>query len=124
MPVKVLIADESLDVHELVNDILLINFKDVAADRVMEAEGFRAKLGTKRPGYNIIIIGSGLADASGKSVISILCDEFPQYRGIALILQDAAGQVPDTPMIKKIPVLARPFSLDEFSERIKNICPR
>ena len=124
MPVKVLVADESLDVHELVNDILLINFKDVAADRVMEAEGFRAKLGSKRPGYNLIIIGSGLVDASGKSVISILCDEFPQYRGIALILQDETGQVPDNPMIKKIPVLAKPFSLDEFSDRIKKICPR
>jgi DNA-binding response OmpR family regulator len=124
MPVKVLVADESLDVHELVNDILLINFKDVAVDRVMEAEGFRTMLGTNRPGYNLIIIGSGLVDASGKSAVSVLCDEFPQYRGIVVILQDEAGQVPDTPMIKKIPVLAKPFSLDEFSDRITKICPR
>ena len=124
MPVKVLVADDNLDVHESVNDILLINYKDVAVDRVLEAEGFRAKLGTKHPGYNLIIIGSGLTDASGKSVISILCEEFPQYRTAALILQDAAGQVPDTPMIKKIPVLKKPFSLDEFSDYIKKICPR
>lgn len=124
MPVMVLVADENLDVHELVNDILLINFKDVAVDRVLEVKGFRAKLGTKHPGYNLIIIGSGLADPSGKSAISILCEEFPQYRGAAIILQDAAGQVPDTPMIKNIPVLKKPFSLDEFSDYIKKICPR
>jgi hypothetical protein len=124
MPVKVLVADENLDVHELVNDILLINYKDVAVDRVLEAEGFRAKLGAKHPGYNLIIIGSGLADASGKSAISILCEEFPQYRGAAVILQQAAGQIPNTPMAKKIPVLAKPYSLDEFSDCIKKICPR
>ena len=124
MPVKALVADESLDVHELVNDILLINFKDVTVDRVLEVKGFRSKLGSKRPGYNLIIIGSGLADATGKSAIAVLCEEFPQFRGAAIILQDAAGQVPDTPMIKNIPVLKRPFSLDEFSDHIKKICPR
>ncbi|HUI91110.1 MAG TPA: hypothetical protein VLX68_02580 [Chitinivibrionales bacterium] len=124
MPVKVLVADENLDVHELVNDILLINYKDVVVDRVLNAEALRAKLGTKQPGYHLIIIGSSLADASGKSAISILAEEFPQFRGIAVILQHAAGQVPDSPLIKKIPVLTKPYSLDEFSDRIKKICPR
>jgi hypothetical protein len=124
MPIKALVADESLDVHELVNDILLINYKDVAVDRVLNAEGFRAKLAAPHPDYKLIIIASSLADASGKSAISILCEEFPQHRSAAAILLDTAGQVPDTPMVKKIPVLKKPFSLDEFSDVIKKICPR
>jgi hypothetical protein len=124
MPVKVLVADENLDVHELVNDILLINYKDVAVDRVLSAEGLREKLGAQNPGYKLIIMGSTLADASGKSAISILSEEFPQFRAMSVILQHAAGQVPDSPLIKKIPVLEKPYSLDEFSDRIKKICPR
>jgi hypothetical protein len=124
MPVKALVADENLEVHKLVNDILLISFKDVTVDRALDAATVRAKLGTARPGYNLVIVGSGLADASGKSVISVLWEDFPQYRGAVAILQDAAGKVPDTPLLKKIPVLKKPFSLDEFSDCIKKICPR
>lgn len=124
MPVKALVADEHLDVHKLVSDILLISLKDVTIDRALDAQTVRAKLGSENPGYNLVLVGSGLADGSGKSVISALWEEFPQYRGAVAILQDAPGQVPEMPAIKKIPVLKKPFSLDEFSNCIKKICPR
>lgn len=124
MPVRVLVADDNLDVQELVNDILIINFKDVSVERVLDANGLREKLGAAKRPYDLIIVASGLADPQGKSAPAIIREEFRAVSGKTVILEDAPGQVKRGPGTAGIPVLTKPFSLDEFGDCVRKICPR
>ena len=124
MPVRVLVADDNLDSQELVNDILLINFKDVSVERVLDAATLRKKLSAAKKPYDLVIAASNLADPRGASALAIIRDEFAAYRDRTVILEDAPGKVPRGPETAGIPVLTKPFSLDEFGDRVRTICPR
>jgi DNA-binding NtrC family response regulator len=124
MPVRVLVADDNLDVHELVNDILLINFKDVTVDRALDIEGLRTRLRAAQRHYNLVIAASSLADGTGKTILSILSNEFPEYLATVVLLEDMPGRVPAGPATANIPILKKPFSLDDFGDCIRRICPR
>ncbi len=121
MTVKVLVADDDLDVHELVNDILLITFKDVIIERVLSAEAFRAKL-MSQADFNLLLIASGLTDASEKTILSIVLDEFPALVSQVAVIEEAAASARFDNDGSPLPLIRKPFSLDEFSEVIKKIC--
>ncbi len=123
MPVRVLVADDNLDVHELVNDILLINFKDVTVDRALDVDGLRVRLGSAQPPYDLVITASNLAGGSRDALVSILRSEFPGYLGKVVILEDVLGRTSADPDTAKIPILRKPFSLDDFGDCIRKICP-
>ena len=123
MAVKVLVADGDLDVHELVNDILCITFKDVAVDRVLDADSFRAKLISSKNKYDLLLVASGVADASGKDILSIVLDEFPALVKKTAVIEDSAATARFDRSGAAIPLIKKPFSLDEFSSVIKKICP-
>jgi DNA-binding response OmpR family regulator len=123
MTVEVLVADDDLDVHELVNDILSITFKDIKVDRVLDAESFRAKANSHKNQYDLVLIASDVADASGKDIISILLDEFPTLIEKTAIIEETAATVRFDRSGAEIPLIKKPFSLDEFSSVIKKICP-
>jgi DNA-binding response OmpR family regulator len=124
MSVRVLVADDDLDVQELVNDILLINFTDVSVERVLDVQTLRKKLGAAKRPYDLIIATSALADPKGTSALSIIRNEFAAYRGKTVILEDTAGKVPRGAEAAGIPILTKPFSLDEFGDIVRKICPR
>jgi hypothetical protein len=123
MPVRVLVADDNLDVHELVNDILLINFKDVTVDRALDVDGLRARLGSAQPPYNLVIAASNLAGSAGDALVSILSSEFPGYLDKVVILEDVLGRTSAGAAAAIIPILKKPFSLDDFGDCIRRICP-
>jgi DNA-binding NtrC family response regulator len=123
MPVRVLVADENLDVQELVNDILLINLKDVAVDRALSAEGLRTRLASVEHSYSLIVAASTLVDSNGNSALRIIRREFPEYVSKTVALEDAHGEARAAAENADIPVLTKPFSLDEFGECITRICP-
>jgi hypothetical protein len=121
MALHALVADDDLDVHELVNDILSIILKDVVVERVLDAEGFVRKLLSPQRRYNIIIVASKLHDDRGKSLASVVCDEFPAYCGKMAILKEPGEKLPADPRLAAVPCLEKPFSLDTFSETIKRL---
>jgi hypothetical protein len=123
MPVRVLVADDNLDVQELVNDIILINFKDAAVERVLDADAFRAKIIAANPAYDLVIVASSLADASGKNIVSIVCEEFPDSIARVIILENDTGYLPADPTVNIMQIVKRPFSLDDFGDRIRKIYP-
>ncbi len=122
--VRILVADENLDVQELVNDILRITYKDVTVDRALDMGGLRARLGAENLPYNLVIAASGLADDRGNGAPAILSREFPGYITKTLLLEDAPGDAAREAASAGIAVLTKPFSLDDFSDCIVKICPR
>jgi hypothetical protein len=116
MPIRVLVADDDLDVHELVDDILHINFKDVAIDRVMDLNGVRAKIRSMKIPYDIILLG----DDGMKGFVEIINEECP-----ALIKKTVIICPEGSPLVDKwsdIPRIVKPFSLDDFGEVLGKIC--
>lgn len=124
MSVKVLVADENLDVQELVNDILLINLKDVVVDRALSVEGLRIRLASVEHSYGLVIAASTLVDSNGNSALGVIRREFPKYISKTVALEDTHGEARAAAENADIPVLTKPFSLDEFGECIAKICPR
>jgi DNA-binding response OmpR family regulator len=123
MAARVLVADNDLDVHELVNDILCITFKDVEVDRVLDGDLFRAKLFSSKNKYDLLLIASGVTDASGKDIVSIVVDEFPALVKKTAVIEETAATTRLDRSGAAIPLIRKPFSLDEFSSVIKKICP-
>jgi len=123
MATKVLVLDDDLDVHELVNDILCITYKDVSVDRALDADSFRDKVMSAKTAYDLVLIASGEADEAGKDAVSIVLDEFPGLLKITAIIEETAATVRFDRSGAAIPLIKKPFSLDEFSEVIKKICP-
>jgi DNA-binding response OmpR family regulator len=123
MAARVLVADNDLDVHELVNDILCITFKDVEVDRVLDGDLFRAKLFSSKNKYDLLLVASGVTDASGKDIVSIVVDEFPALVKKTAVIEETAATTRLDRSGAAIPLIRKPFSLDEFSSVIKKICP-
>jgi hypothetical protein len=123
MAVKVLVVDSDLDVHELVNDILCINFKDVTVDRVLDADSFRARVRSLKKQYDLLLVASGVADDSGKDIVSIVLDEFPALAKKMAVIEETAALARFDRSGAPLPFIKKPFSLDEFSSVIKKICP-
>jgi DNA-binding response OmpR family regulator len=123
MTIKVLVADDSLDVHELVNDILSISFKDVMVDRVLDVDTFRSKVLSSQPPYDLLLVASGLTDDAGTDIISVVLDEFPALAKKMAVIEESTATTRLDRSGAAIPLIKKPFSLDEFSDVIKKICP-
>jgi hypothetical protein len=123
MTIKVLVADDSLDVHELVNDILSISFKDVMVDRVLDVDTFRSKVLSSQPSYDLLLVASGLSDDAGTDIISVVLDEFPALAKKMAVIEESTATTRLDRSGTPIPLIKKPFSLDEFSDVIKKICP-
>jgi hypothetical protein len=123
MAVKVLVADDDLDVHELVNDILCISIKDVVVDRVLDADSLRAKILSEKQRYDLVLVASDLTDATGKDGISIVLDEFPGLTKKTAVIEESGASSRLDRSGAPLPLIKKPFSLDEFSGVIRKICP-
>jgi hypothetical protein len=116
MTVHVLVGDEDLDVHELVDDILHINFKDVAIDRAMDQNGIRTKIRSMQVPYDIILLG----DNGMKGFVEIVQEECPALmKKTVMICPEGSNHLDKW---SDIPHIHKPFSLDDFGEMLGKIC--
>jgi len=120
--IRVLVADNDSDMHELVKDILHINFKDVIVERVQDCEGFRAKVRAGRENYNLILLDGYQTDTDGKELIDVLQEEFPDILHKVIMICGTASDCRVRQDRCSIPCLVKPFSLDDFGEIVKKIC--
>ena len=116
MPIRVLVADDDLDVHELIDDVLHINFRDVAIDRVMDPNSVRAKIRSMKVPYDIILLG----DDGMKGFIEIVNEECPALmKKTVMICPEGSDHIDKW---SDIPRIDKPFSLDDFGEVLGKIC--
>jgi hypothetical protein len=115
-PVRVLVGDEDLDVHELVDDILHINFKDVAIDRAMDPNGIRTKIRAMELPYDLILLG----DDGMKGLVEIVNEERPDLvKKTVMICPEESNHIEKW---SDVPRILKPFSLDDFGEVLERIC--
>ncbi|MBN1578022.1 MAG: hypothetical protein JW913_15790 [Chitinispirillaceae bacterium] len=119
--VRVLIADNDLDSHELIDDLIEINFRDVTIERALTKESFLVKIGTAASSYNLILFNLDLEKGNeGEGVIAYLEANHPDILGrIVFITLDQQAAVS---MKGGYAVVTRPFSIDHFVEVVQKAC--
>jgi CheY-like chemotaxis protein len=118
---KILVADDNLDGHELVHDILHINFKHVKIDRVMSSASFMKKIEASKNGYDLILFNIRLKNDNGTDVLSTIRKEYPDLMERIVLLADSPEDR-EYPIANEIPCISKPFSLDYFGEVVKKVC--
>jgi DNA-binding NtrC family response regulator len=118
---KILVADDSLDAHELVHDILQISFKQVKIDRAMTGAGFMKKIEKSKNDYDLILFNIRMKQENGEDVFSFLQAEYPDLMERVVLLADSPEDQ-ESSSVTEIPCLSKPFSLDYFGEVVKKVC--
>jgi hypothetical protein len=76
--IRVLVADSNLDSHELIQDIVHINFRNVQIERAHNCESFLTKVSSAQPQYNLILYSVRMENESGKNILSDLFAQNPE----------------------------------------------
>ena len=117
---KVLVADDDLDVHELVRDILQINFKQVKVERALSTKSFLKKLDDAKDPYDLILFNIRLNE-NGNNCLSSVQQQYPSIMERIILLADSPEER-EQQFSRRMPCVSKPFSLDRFGEVIKKVC--
>jgi len=116
---NVLIADDDMDSHQLMDDILEIIFKNVKIDRTLNLQGFWAKISDAQNKYDLVLLSPGLIKDEQEAFLDKLGSANPELMHKIVLTgkeQDFENYAMD---IKLLPFLAKPFSLDHFESIVK-----
>jgi len=116
--VRVLIADNDLDSHELVDDLIEMIFRDVKIDRALTRESLLSRISAAGNEYNLVIFNYSMHNPDVAEILENIASISPalENRIVCITSEATRGAIPD-----RVPVLLRPFSLDEFSDVVKKI---
>lgn len=122
MTVRVLVAEDDLNAHRVIRDILEISFKDVKIDRALDHGSAMAKIREANPDYDLVLYDLHFDDPSGLETLAILRSEKPQLDRNLVVLNGSAEEVAKCEAARNLPYILKPFSLDTFSDVIKKVC--
>ena len=119
--IRVLVADSNLDSHELIHDILQINFRDARIERAHNCESFLSKVSNAGSEYNLILYSVQMEHESGKNVLPQLFEDNPElFKRMILMAENIDSSL--DPSLHWLPKISKPYSLDYFGEVIKKTC--
>lgn len=118
---KVLVADDDLDVHQLVHDILQINFQQVTIDRALNGKSFLQKVQAAKPPYDLILFNIRMDSENGSDLLDTIRLQHPAVMDRMILLADSPAE-DEQEMRQEVPCVSKPFSLDRFGEVIKKVC--
>lgn len=117
--IRVLIADNDLDSHEVVDDLVEMLFRDVKIDRSLSRKSLLTRIGTAGADYDLVIFNYSFRDNEIYEILEQITLHNPDLlKRIVFII---TGPV-DSAISDNYPVLMRPLSIDEFSDTVKKIC--
>lgn len=120
---KILVVDEDLDIHEIIHDILEINFKTVQIDRALNSESFLSKIQNSQPIYDIIIYNLNFDDEINRNSFQDALKFYPDLLKRVILLDTAAKTRDIFPELALVQTIHKPFNLDNFAEIIRKACP-
>ena len=118
--IKVLIIDDDLDSHELLNDVLHINFPDVSVERALDSQSFLKKISKPDAEYDLVLFRSGVLE-SESDILTQAQNHFPALLDKTVLMTNDKKESFENPVLKKLPKVSKPFSLDHFGEVIRNV---
>ena len=122
MKLRVLIADDDLDAHELLRDLLEINVDEVQIDKALDCESLIRKLGEAGLAYDVIMVDYSLESSGGLDAVAAIENQSPGLLRRTVLLNASPDVVSRDPRVRDTPNLRKPFSLDTFSEILTKTC--
>jgi len=121
MEVKVLIADDDMDVQHLMYDILEINFRDVVIDRALSLQSFWKKVSVADNKYRFIFLTTEYIKEEPEGFLDRLTAANPDVLSSLILMGSAADVEAYGEEAGRLPFLEKPFSLDRFEEAVKAV---
>jgi len=119
MKTNVLIADDDMDSHQLMDDILEIIFRNVEIDRTLNLQGFWSKISAPGSRYDLVLLSPGLIKEEQGAFLERLREVNPESAQKIVLTGKEHDFETCALDIKLLPFLAKPFSLDRFEEIVK-----
>ena len=119
---RVLIADDDVDSHELIDDLIEINFRDVTIDHALTKESCLDKIRAAETYPSLVLFNIDLDSNDKESIIPRLKEQHPELLDRVVFI--ASDQPSADKISNRWPLLIRPFSLDRFEEVVKRACAR
>ncbi|MDR0307225.1 MAG: hypothetical protein LBI42_10360 [Chitinispirillales bacterium] len=119
MKTNVLIADDDMDSHQLMYDILEIIFRNVKIDRTLNLQSFWSKISAKENRYDLVLLSPGLIKEEQDSFLERLNEANSEVVGKVVLTGPEKDFETCAQDIKLLPFLPKPFSLDRFEEIVK-----
>ncbi|MDR2579227.1 MAG: hypothetical protein LBC70_10550 [Chitinispirillales bacterium] len=123
MPTKVLIASEDMEVHQLLCDVLEINFRNVKIEKALSTQSFWTKLSSadgEKP-WNLIFLCLDYITEEPDGFFERLKAANPEALEKVIITGYASDFEVCDEDIRKLHFLPKPFSLDKFEEIAKAV---
>ena len=123
MKTNVLVADNDMDVHQLVCDVLEICLRNVKVERAMSPQGFWDKLpaAPEQP-WHLVFLSAEYIKEEPAGFIDRLVAVNPNIIGKVVILGTEADAESCGEGLMAAPLLVKPLSLDRFEELVKQVC--
>lgn len=122
--VKALIAEEDLNLHQIVHDILGICFKNVRIDRALNYDSLYQHLREHGAEYDIIIYDVDFDDRADRDALPAIRAEFAHLLPSFVLVAPRKVDIDTWPHAQGLPYVAHPFSLDEFSLVVTSVYER
>ena len=122
MRVRVLVAEEDLNLHMLIHDILEIIYKDVAIDRALNGESLLEKIAKAGEPHDLFLYDIDFDDEDGKDVLSILRRDWPHLDDRIVVITGSKEEIAGRESARGLRSILKPFSLDDFSEAVRQVC--
>jgi len=118
---RVLVADSNLYSHELIQDIVHINFRNVTVERAHNYKSFVTKIENAEPQYNLILYSMQMENESGQNALCDVIKNNPEIEDRMILMADSQNTaLPES--LDRLPTVSKPYSLDYFGEVIKKTC--
>ena len=117
---RVLIADDDVDSHELIDDLIEVNFRDVEIEHAVTKKSFFNKIGSASQPINLILFNLGLDGSGEEGNIELLKNRHPDLLNRTVFIVTGDRPVPEA--LNGMNLISRPFSLDYFGEVVQKVC--
>jgi len=122
MSIRVLVVEDDLNVHKVIDDILEVVYRDLKIDKALTTESLLGKIKQNDTTYDLVLFDIHFEEPAGRDLLLKLRTERPDLNQKIVILNGSYEGISTDQDLKGLPVILRPFSIDKFSETITNIC--
>lgn len=119
---RVLVVEDDLDQHKVIHDILEMTLKDARIERVMNPAALLNKLRRPKVQYNLILFDLTFHDASGAKVLQFIRAEMPELEPKTVLLVNSSAEYEATEAARGLRYILKPFSLDSFTDTVREVC--
>jgi CheY-like chemotaxis protein len=119
---RVLVADDDLNAHQILRDVLEISLHNVHIDKALDGPSFLKKIRSGHT-YDLLLLDYDLNDkAGGAHPVTTLQGEFPELARRTILMNVTAKDQADDSRVAAMPSVHKPFSLDVLSDMVKKTC--